>query len=456
MKIEIRKFLWAPTSLRERAINASLWNIAATVARYPLRLAGNLVMVRILAPEAFGMMATVASLQIGLALFSDVGIVQSVMRSPRGDTPRFLRTAWAVQIIRGALITGIMAVIGIAIHLLGPRLAGPGTVYADPRLPALVAVSSLALFVAGFQSTAILLARRRMEVGGIIAIEIVSMIVGMGVMIGLGLVLQNVWALVIGPIAGSLTGMALSHRILSGPRMRFVWDKVQVAEMWSFGKWLIWASVGGFLINNGDRLIFAALIDKSLFGVYAIAVVWVEVGTQILQKIAATIFIPTFRSVHATRPGQIGRVLMQSSRTFSLVSVLVSVAAAVTGILCIKFLYAPVYQPARSFILILSFRSLVQMFLVFRQYTIFQGDTRYSAVVSMATGVLSLTAASVLLTLAGFEWALFVIALGWAPVYAAMLLHPDVRRHVDPRPQLLMMAAIVAGCALTVAWIGGW
>ena len=58
----LKSFLAAarsPKTLGQRALNASFWNVLTMGIIYSLRLAGNLIMTQNLAPEAFGLTATV-------------------------------------------------------------------------------------------------------------------------------------------------------------------------------------------------------------------------------------------------------------------------------------------------------------------------------------------------------------------------------------------------------------
>ena len=452
MLSRIRRILLNPRSLRDSMLSASMWNVGALAVRYPLRLAGNLVMTQMLAPEAFGLMATAMTFYTGLALFSDIGIVQSVMRDPHGDTPRFLRTAWAVQIVRGAVIGVVLVLIGLAIRAFGPELAGAETVYADPRLPGMIWVVALSLFVEGFRSTCVLLARRRMQLGRITMLEVVSQTAGLVTMVGMGLATGTVWALVAGNFVSSLTGMVLSHALLGRPRMRLVWDPVQATEMWNFGKWLIGSSAGGLLLNRGDRLLFSALIDKSLLGIYVIAVLWVDVGNSLLQRIATAVFIPSFRAKLARDPHDLPRFLARSSRVFSLVTLAVSGMVAVVSILAVYYLYNEHYQSAIYFIIILSFRPIFQSFSIYRQYIIFLGESRDSAVITMSVGVFTMVLMYIVYRLFGLSWSVGVFTAGWAPVFAAMLLHPQVRQQTKVGGKLLFMVAIVAICMLATFW----
>jgi len=63
-------------------------------------------MTRLLVPEMFGVMAIAMMVMYGLALFSDVGLRQSIVQSRRGGEAVFLNTAWALQIMRGFVIWG--------------------------------------------------------------------------------------------------------------------------------------------------------------------------------------------------------------------------------------------------------------------------------------------------------------------------------------------------------------
>jgi O-antigen/teichoic acid export membrane protein len=91
-----------------------------------LRLGSNLILTRLLFPEAFGLMALVTVFLTGLKMFSDFGLNASIIRSARGDDPIFLQTAWTVQILRGVMLWLI------SVMLAGPgrgllRRAAPGT-----------------------------------------------------------------------------------------------------------------------------------------------------------------------------------------------------------------------------------------------------------------------------------------------------------------------------------------
>ncbi len=105
-------------SLRQRIIHAGLWTIGGHASSQILRLISNLLTTRLLVPEAFGIMALANTFVLGLALFSDVGLGQSVVRSKRSEDPAFTNTVWTLQALRGCLIWSLCLGLAFAVYAL--------------------------------------------------------------------------------------------------------------------------------------------------------------------------------------------------------------------------------------------------------------------------------------------------------------------------------------------------
>ena len=150
--------------LKDRMRQAASWFLTGSLLAQGLRLGSSLVLTRLLMPEAFGLMAAVNTLYLGLLMFSDLGIWQSVVRSTRGRDERFLGTAWLLQVARG----GLLATLVLLLALLVQKGAAWGwfaadTVYADPRLPAMIALFALAAVVQGLESVRLASAQRELQ-----------------------------------------------------------------------------------------------------------------------------------------------------------------------------------------------------------------------------------------------------------------------------------------------------
>ena len=178
-------------SLFARALKGGALTAGAYAATQVLRLASNLILTRLLFPEAFGLMALVSVVLVGLQMFSDAGIGPSIAQSPRGDDPEFLDTAWTAQVLRGVILW--LGTLGLA----GPVAA----LYDAPDLARLLPVAGLTLLIAGFNPTRIDTANRHLLLGRVTALDLVAQTIGIGAMVALALALGTVWALVIGAVA---------------------------------------------------------------------------------------------------------------------------------------------------------------------------------------------------------------------------------------------------------------
>ncbi|MEM1159465.1 MAG: oligosaccharide flippase family protein [Pseudomonadota bacterium] len=417
-----------PQSLSGRALNASMWNVLGLAVQYPLRLGSNLVLTRLLAPEAFGLMAVIMTLHMGLMLLSDVGIVQSVMRDRHGASTRFLRVAWTAQVLRGLAITAVLMAIGFGVLLFGPTMA-PDTVYADPVLPWLIWVSGLALLMRGVISAKVLLARRQMRLKGVIALDMIGQAVGITAMVGLGLWFGTVWALLVGMLIGSAAYLIASYRTLEGPGMRLVWDRTRARAMWVFGRWIILSSIGGFLLRHGDRLLFSFLIEKTLFGIYAIAILWVEIGITLLLRVGSSVFMPVFSTlIHQDRTADLKATFRKLFGIYAAIAFGMLLGYMLVMDHLIAFLYTPEYHLAGALAGLAAVRLLFMNAQVVNEYVVATGASLYSAFAHLAAAGIAFTSAILAYHHISLEAAIMAFAAGNLTLLVLLQFH---RGYVD-------------------------
>ena len=136
-------------------LHAGGWVVAGYALSQAIRFGANLVMTRLLVPEMFGVMAIAMMVMYALALFSDLGLRQSIVQSRRGGDAAFLNTAWAVQIGRGFVIWGAALALALGLAFMDAvGIVPQHSVYADTRACRRSSPSSrLCAVIAGFEST---------------------------------------------------------------------------------------------------------------------------------------------------------------------------------------------------------------------------------------------------------------------------------------------------------------
>ena len=261
------------STLKQRLLGAARWTLVGHFTAQLLRFGSNLILTRLLAPDLFGVMSVGYTVFTGLGMVSDLGLGAVVARSRRGDDPTFLNVVWIAQIGRGVLMTlgalGLSAALGLgAANAVFPA----HSVYADPRLPGLLAVVSLYGVVYGLESTKSLWARRNLSLAALTKIDLITQLGTTIFILTWAWISPSIWALGVGWVFGAALKAVLTHWKLPGPRNRFEWDRAAFAEIIDFGKWALVSSPISFLLGSGDRLILGHLRLLSLVVLFPVAV----------------------------------------------------------------------------------------------------------------------------------------------------------------------------------------
>lgn len=349
-------------SLRARTLRAGGWSVAQLVVNQAFRLVSNLIMTRILLPEAFGLMSLVTTLITAFALLSDIGIQRSIVREPDGAEARFLRAAWTVKVWRGALIAGGVATTAVLVWLFAPALARPDTVYADPRLGGLLLLSAAAPLLQGLESTNRELADRELKLHYFALISLCAQITALAGMILFSYLSPTVWALIAGMLVASLMNALLSHLVYPGARMAFVRDREILARLWTYGKFLMASSGLTFISSFADRFILAAWIDARTFGLYFIAQLWVGVGRLFFSRVADQVGFPAIGEVVRDRPQDVPRIFARFQRVIDVFCLAAFLGALLLGPWLIDLLYTPDYAVAGHYLRLSSITFLMMRF----------------------------------------------------------------------------------------------
>ncbi|PZQ52662.1 MAG: polysaccharide biosynthesis protein [Rhodovulum sulfidophilum] len=271
--------------LLARVLRGSAFVVLGYGTSQAIRLASNLVLTRLLFPEAFGLMALVTVAIVALASFSDMGIGPAIAQSRRGDDPEFLRAAFTLQVARGG-----------ALWLGACVLAWPfAAFYGEPMLALLLPVVGLSSLITGFNSVAVETAHRHLMLGRVTLIDLASQLAGTIAMVALAYATRSIWALVIGGVIASIAKLALSHLCLPGPPNRFGWEPEARRELVRFGRWIFLSTLCGFMLTQGDKLILGKFLTLDLLGLYNVAYFLASFPLLLGAALTTRMLIPLYR-----------------------------------------------------------------------------------------------------------------------------------------------------------------
>jgi O-antigen/teichoic acid export membrane protein len=302
-----------------------------------LRLGANLILTRLLAPEAFGLMALINVFLVGLEMLSDIGVHAAIIHNKRGDDPEFLCTAWTIGVIRGVLLWGVACLI-----------AWPAAVfYNEPRLMLMIPVSGLIVLITGFQTTAMAQHNRHMNLERLTILQLAAQAINLLVMVLLAWQMRSVWALVIGGVAGAIVQVTLAHFLLPGIRHRFTLNRADVGEIVRFGKWLFFATAIGYLAGQAsDKLALGKLVDRETLGIYSMAFMLAQLPSSVVTVLIGRVLYPALAEASRQDCSRFGEKLRRARTAIWPPLMMLILSLGFFGPLTFRLLWDPRYHAA--------------------------------------------------------------------------------------------------------------
>lgn len=375
--------LMSGSGLRTKVYKSGLVTTLGFGAQKGLQLLSNLILTRLLFPEAFGVMSVVYVVITGVSMVSDVGIRPSIITSKDDKGDVFLNTAWTLQILRGW-----------AIWLVICALAYPASIiYDEPMLLSLLCVTGFSAVITGFASINLILAEKKLIVHRVVTIGVVSQLVAIVVMTAVAYVYKSVWALSIGGLIAAFVTLALGHIFLQGHKHKLAIDRDSAAQIFNFGKWVFWGTLLTYIGGQGSRAIEGVFVPMDQLGVLAIAsiIAW-SVG-ELIQKILNNVAFPALSIVDRENTAGFSKALYKIR-----VAVLVGAIPAF-GFICllsdqiIGFLYDERYQNGGAYLAILSIGSALSAIpMIYQNALLASGDSKSHFVISAVSSALRIAA----------------------------------------------------------------
>lgn len=379
--------LFSGSTLKARAMKGGVVALGGFGAAQAIRLASNLIMTRLLAPDAFGLMGVTVALQVFIAMMSDLGLNASIIRSKHGDDPAYLATARLLQLGRCLLIAGVLVVAALALPgLAAGGILREGSVYADPRLPVFLYCIAFSVTISGFSAMRIALHNRTLDIAPVIRLELSAQIVALVSMAAAALGGLGVYSLAFGAIVAELVKTAGSHVALKGPPARFGFHREHFREIFTYGKWLLVASTFGFLVQRGDQIIFGWLFDISAFSLYSIATIWIVTAGLVIETVQRRIANPALAELHRERAHDLTRVYGRIRLVYEIGCFALFLGVVLFADLFISIVYTDAYQGVAHYMKLLALMLLLIPYRLLNSVLLTGGDSRRFAVLTVIPG----------------------------------------------------------------------
>jgi len=340
-----------PTRLRQLATGATA-SIAFTVATTNvLRIASSMTLTRLLDSSAYGVVGVITSVAYMLAMLSDVGIYDFLVRHRDGDERKFLDQVWTLRLIRGVALAVLMIVI-----------AKPMTAFlGKPQLALVVAVWSLSFVLDGLSSLSFATAVRHQKLWRLSNMELIANIMTLVVSVVLAAVTHSYWAMIGGMLSGAVVKLILSYVMFPDSRRRWHFDMSRSREMWGFSRYIAMSSILSLAIMQSDKVVLARIMPLSAYGLYAIAVTLAAAPAGLSAPYAIRVLLSVYSKTARENRPSLRYVIYQTRRKVTLLYM-----AGVGGLLgaaplVIEILYDPRYRGVTPFLQLLLISTGLRM-----------------------------------------------------------------------------------------------
>ncbi len=269
-------------SLGDKVFSAIRWSAGVRFGSQILTWAMTIVVIRVLTPADYGLLAMASAFVAIAGLLSEVGLGQSIVQQDDLDRE-------TIQRIYG-LILVVHALIFIILVGAAPLIAD---FYGEPRVVPVVRVLSLQFVISAFLVIPNAMLQREMEFRKRSLIDFSSALIGGITTLGLALSGYGVWALVVGSLlslACKAVGLNIVAPFRHTPRFAFSSLKRNIA----FGGQITLSGVLWYFFTQADVLIAGRWLGKELLGFYSVGMHLASLFNQRIAGIVNQVAFPTF------------------------------------------------------------------------------------------------------------------------------------------------------------------
>jgi O-antigen/teichoic acid export membrane protein len=202
------------------------------------------------------------SIAFVVEMLSDINVGLFVIRDQNADQPRYLNTAWTMQLGRSVFNS-------VVLFSLSSWIAS--SIYHTPSIATPLRVFSVSFIISGLQSMSFSLAIRRKQARIIMYSELFATLITTTFSVIYCYYSRDYWGLIYGILLNRVVSTVISHLIYPDVRQRLQFDRSAAREIMGLARYTTPSSLLTLALSQFDKVVFLRLFDLSRLGVYGLA-----------------------------------------------------------------------------------------------------------------------------------------------------------------------------------------
>jgi O-antigen/teichoic acid export membrane protein len=246
--------------LSVKIFNATKWSTVTEMIAKLIVPVTNMILARILVPEAFGVVATVTMIISFAEMLTDAGFQKYIIqREFDNETEKFqtITVAFWTNLVVSIILATVIAIYSESI----------ATLVGNPGLGDVIILACVSLPLTSFSSIQMAVYRRNFNYKTLFYTRIISVFIPFVVTIPLAVAGFSYWSLIIGTICGNIVS-ALVLNFKSVWKPKFYYSFSILKKMLSFSLWSLVESVSIWLTSYIDIFIMGGFLNLHYLGLY--------------------------------------------------------------------------------------------------------------------------------------------------------------------------------------------
>lgn len=278
-----------------KVVSATKWSAMAEIVAKLISPITTMVLARLLAPEAFGVLVT-AQMVISFAeIFTDAGFQKYLVQhefEKEDDKYKSTEVAfWSNLVMSLAIWLFIAAFSSPIARIVGCE--GNGLV---------ITVSCICIPLSAFSSIQMALFKRDFDFRTLFGVRLIGILIPLVITIPLAFITRSYWALIIGMICLNFSNaLLLTIKSKWKPRWYFSIDRFK--EMFSFSMWSMLEAVSIWLTSYIDLFIVGTMLSQHYLGLYRTSMSTVAQITSIITAATTPVLFSSLSRLQNDREG---------------------------------------------------------------------------------------------------------------------------------------------------------
>jgi teichuronic acid exporter len=341
--------------IRSKVMSALRWSAAARFLGQAVSWGITIMVIRLLSPGDYGLMAMAMVLVSFLVLLNTLGL-DAVLVQDKDLDEQMTRQIFGIVIVVNILFFALLFFGAEAVAMF----------YGDPALTLIVQVLSFQFLLLIFETLPQSRLEREIEFAQRSIVDFATLIIGSAVTLVMALTEFGVWALIWGMLATNATRM-IGLNLIS---RNLVWPSFSLRGMrkhFAFGGFVTTDRGLWYLFSESDKIIGGKLLGNHLLGYYAVASQLASLPIHKISGLLNSVAFPAFSHAHThTSAATVQGYLLKATRILGIAAFPVFLGMSCTAEPLIACLLGEKWLPAAPLLqllgVVMPFRLLSSIF----------------------------------------------------------------------------------------------